>query len=188
MNNVLLIFLFLGTTSCASLWKDAAYITPTQSTSKIKTVCGNSFEINSGSEVISVLIPPETESQWTGPLVIPLFPVSGLSNIEKTPYSLKIVVSSSNHSVSVGERLYSDLQKWKIIAKGQAYIPDKIESTHGSYKLFFTSGDLKDSTTFNLEIPPGSVVTENFRVNFELRKKWHYFAVVPVTFSTCAFK
>ncbi len=183
------IFLFLlGTTflvSCANLYKERAYVTEISSSSSFKGECGSSasqnrFQIKTPKGVVNFSMPIYYDYWWSGPVVLPLFPVG---KERDDPSFVKITLEAK---VDVLNR--DELMKSEIFVKGDkdTVKPQTIIYTTDEKRekliIQFDSPKLVDAPNFRIKFPD-SLVKET--LVFHTATDSHYVPIVPVMIGNC---
>lgn len=182
------LFFCLGTVflvSCANLYKERAYVTEVASSTSLKGECGNSvsqnrLQITTPKGIVHYQTPIYYDYWWTGPIVLPLFPVG---KERDDPSFVKITLEAKKGILNRDELMLSEIfiKGDKDTVKPQTIVY-KAEVKTEKFILQFDSPKLVDAKTLKLKFPD-SLLKETIVMN--LATDTHYVPILPVMIGNC---
>lgn len=178
-----LLMLSLG--SCANLYKERAYVSDLEASKELSGDCGASryqsrFTLKTSKGPVLVSMPVHYEYWWTGPLVLPLFP---LTRERPDPSFVKISLKAKEGTLNRDE-----LMKSQIHIRNMTEPVDPMTVVYTEEKgieefvIQFDSPKLVDLNEFRLQL--GGKMTKEM-IPFHLARTRHYVPIVPVVSSGC---
>ncbi|MFL5783334.1 MAG: hypothetical protein ACJ76H_01910 [Bacteriovoracaceae bacterium] len=167
--------------SCASLYKERAYVSKNFQTGECKSEgAQNRFTINTKKGPVKVSTPVHYDYWWTGPIVIPLFPIT---KERRDPSFIKISLVAGEGTLDQEKLLKSELHIKGVI---EPLLPMNVvfssEKEIEKYIVQFESPKLVDLENFRLKFDNSLTLEE---LNFHLAHETHYVPIVPVKGSDC---
>jgi hypothetical protein len=185
MKLILIFLLTVLTVSCASLYKEHAYVTEVAEVKNGKGECKsecaqNRFSFTTKKGKVLVSTPIHYDYWWTGPVVIPLFPIT---KERPDPSFIKITFTADEGVLDREELLKSEIHIQKttdpILPMNAVYTHEKkIER----YVVQFDSPKLVDLKSFSLKLVDTMM---SGKIHFQLAHNTHYVPIVPVSGSEC---
>lgn len=173
--------------SCAHLYKETSYVTDVVSNDKLHGACNkdrtqNIFIYKSLKGDLTFSMPVHYAYWWTGPIVLPLIPVTPDRNDASF---IKIAITAPEDLLDRDELLKSEILIKKetdpvklitvIVTK-----KDKMET----FTLQFDSPKLVDLKNFSLLLPE-SLTGNKTQIHFELASDVNYVPLLPVVTEKC---
>ncbi len=185
MKSFLLLMCATFLVSCANLYKERAYVTELSSSSSLKGNCGtstsqNRIEIKSPKGLVSFQTPIHYDYWWTGPLVLPLFPIA---KERADPSFVKITLEADMDVLNRDELMTSEIfiKSDKDTIKPQTIVYTTDEKRE-KFIIQFDSPKLVDAKRFRLKLPD-SLIKESLILN--LATETHYVPLLPVMIGNC---
>ncbi len=187
IRNILSLPLALMLFSCAHLYKETSYVTDVVSDEKLQGACNqdkaqNVFTYKGVKGEFTVSMPVHYAYWWTGPLVLPLIPITPERNDASF---IKIAITAPEDQLEREELLKSEILLKKetdpvklitvIVTK-----KDKIET----FTLQFDSPKLVDLKNFSLLLPV-SITGNKSQIHFEMASDVNYVPLLPVVTEKC---
>lgn len=174
-------------TSCANLYKETSYVTEVSSEGNIRGACNqdrsqNVFVYKSLKGDITVSMPVNYAYWWTGPVVLPLFPITPDRNDASF---IKIALTAPEDQLDREELLKSEIRIKKETdpVKLITVIVTKKEKME-TFTLQFDSPKLVDLKSFSLVLPE-SLTGNKSEINFEMASDVNYVPLLPVVTEKC---
>lgn len=185
MMRILLLILLLSLQSCAHLYKETSYVTEVHEKKELKGMCGdkkfqNQFTLKTMKGDVIVSMPVFYNYWWTGPIAIPLFPITPDRN---DPSFIKVSVSVPEGLFENDEFIKSEIRIKAVIepVKPLTVIVNKKEKME-EFIIQFDHPSLVDIKSFTLVLPED--LTKQI-LKFERASDVNYVPVVPVVTEKC---
>jgi hypothetical protein len=185
MNKILLPLLLLSLQSCAHLYKESSYVTQVDERKGVKGVCGNEksqnqFLLKTDKGEVTVSMPVFYAFWWTGPIVLPMFPITPERN---DPSFIKVSVSGPEDILDNEELMKSEIRIKGVTepVRPMTVIVNKKEKSE-EFVIQFDHPSLVDIKNFTLAFPEG--LTKEV-LYFERASDVNYVPIVPVVTEKC---
>lgn len=185
MKQIVLLLFLISLQSCAHLYKESSYVTQVDETKEMKGLCGprksqNQISMNSRKGEIIVSMPVHYAYWWTGPIVIPLFPITPERN---DPSFIKVSVAAKEGVLENEEFMKSEIRIKGVIepVKPITVIVNKKEKLE-EFVIQFDHPSLVDIKAFTLALPENLTKDTLF---FEIAGDVNYVPIVPVVTEKC---
>ncbi len=173
--------------SCANLYKETSYVTEVKAHVNVVGICDkesaqNIFLYKSKQGDFTVSMPVYYPYWWTGPIVLPLIPITPERN---DPSFIKILIEAPAGRLDREELLKTEIQIMKETdpVKLITVIVSKKGKTE-EFTLQFDSPKLVDLKSFSL-IFPESLTGKKLPIFFELASDVNYVPLLPVVTEKC---
>jgi hypothetical protein len=177
--------LLLSLQSCANLYKESSYVTDVHEKKDLKGMCGdkktqNQFSLQTRKGEVTVSMPVFYSYWWTGPIVLPLIPITPERN---DPSFIKVSVSAPEDRLENEELMKSEIRIKGVIEpiKPLTVIVTKKENIE-EFIIQFDHPSLVDIKSFSLVLP-GELTKEDLK--FERASEVNYVPIVPVVTEKC---
>lgn len=184
---IFLITTFAMISSCAHLYKETSYVTEVKDQEKITGVCDqvsaqNNFLYKSKMGDFTVSMPVHYPYWWTGPIVLPLIPITPDRN---DPSFIKILIVAPKGQLEREELLKTEIQiKNETDPVKMITVIVKKKENFEEFTLQFDSPKLVDLKSFSL-IFPESLSGKKSPIFFKLASDVNYVPLLPVVTEKC---
>lgn len=188
MKQIVFILILISVQSCAHLYKESSYVAQLEDKKGMKGLCGeqksqNQFLMSSRKGDITVSMPVHYSYWWTGPIVLPLFPITPERN---DPSFIKVSVAAKDGVLENEEFMKSEIRIKGVIepVKPITVIVNKKEKLE-EFVIQFDHPSLVDIKAFTLALPE-DLTRET--LYFEIAGDVNYVPLVPVVTEKCVTK
>ncbi len=175
----------LGLQSCAHLYKENSYVTDVHEKKDLKGICDsnksqNQFLLNTRKGEITVSMPVFYSYWWTGPIVLPLFPITPERN---DPSFIKVSLLAGEEQLDNEELMKSEIRVKGVTepVKPITVVVTKKDKLF-DYMIQFDHPSLVDIREFQLAFP--TEITQEV-LNFNLATDVNFVPIVPVVTEKC---